>query len=84
MFDGGIFASVYGALRDWCLGEIHEIPPLNPFAVKPLKTRFLTDYPKCGKNYPNFGKINPLFQKDIKSGKENALQIPYKARYPAF
>lgn len=27
MFDGGIFASVYGALRDWCLGEIHEIPP---------------------------------------------------------
>ena len=25
---------------------------------------------KCGKNYPDFGKINPLFQKDIKSGKE--------------
>lgn len=35
-------------------------------------------------NYPNFGKINPLFQKDVKFGKENALQMPYKARYPSF
>ena len=42
----------------------------NPCAVKLLKTSFLNDYPKCGKNYPNFSKINPLFKKDIKSGKE--------------
>lgn len=56
----------------------------NPLAVKPIKTRFSVDYPKSGKNYPNFGKINPLFQKDVKFGKENALQMPYKARYPSF
>ena len=28
IFGGGIFASIYGTLRDWCLGEFREIPPI--------------------------------------------------------
>ena len=53
----------------------------NPLAVKPIKTRFPVDYPKIGKNYPNFGKINP------KSGKNypfavKPLKIKLLVSYP--
>lgn len=58
-----------------------------PFPVKQVPVKIIRTLVKkiqSGKNYPNFGKINPLFQKDVKFGKENALQMPYKARYPSF
>lgn len=61
-----------------------SIQPVKIIRTLVKKIQSGKNYPKSGKNYPNFGKINPLFQKDVKFGKENALQMPYKARYPSF
>lgn len=65
-------------------------------AVKSLNKGFFVNYPKSGKINPVRISIQPVkiirtLVKKIQSGKnypkfgkENALQIPYKARYPAF